>query len=453
MSTSGPIPARAALQSTLIAGFDTHYAGLLRFLTRRTGCADAAKDLAHDTWLRLAEREATGDAATTSAVADVPRDERAYLYTVAAHLASNWHRRERRGEERFVHDAQPDLLPAAACQGDVARTHVLREAVAAIEQALWALPERRRVIFLAHRLDGDPHDLLAQRHGVSVKTVEREVMQAMDAVHAAVLRWRGDGPEAAGAASPARGRRKALSALLSLAGVGTAGAWAWRWWQHGVAKFELALATPKARLLRQALPDGSEITLDADTQAQVLFFGDRRVVALARGSAFFAVARDTARPFIVETRLARITVLGTRFEVEAGANDVQVAVESGQVRVQALAPADSTAEITLRAGEHARVGADGGLHRLAGANTASSESVAAWRDGWLDFRGLPLAAAIQRLARYSDVPVRVTDEVAGLRVLGRVRISDAAQWLRLLPQMLPVSVRRADDGGWEIGPR
>lgn len=456
MSTTSASPTRTAQPGALLAQFGAHYQGLLRFLTRRTGCVDTAQDLVHDAWVRLAEseeREAAARERGAPAAMAVPRDERAYLYTVAAHLASNWYRRERRCEERFVHDEQPDLLPAAACQGDVARTHVLREAVAAIEQALWALPERRRVIFLAHRLDGEPHDLLAQRHGVSVKTVEREVMQAMNTVHAAVLRWRGDEPAAAGAASPARGRRKALSALLSLAGVGTACAWAWQWWQHGVAQFELALATPKARLLRQAFPDGSEITLDADTQAQVLFFGDRRVVALARGSAFFAVARDAARPFIVETRLARITVLGTRFEVETGANDVNVAVESGQVRVLALAPADLTAEITLRAGEQARVGADGGLHRLAGTNTASSESVAAWRDGWLDFRGLPLAAAIRRLARYSDVPVRVADEVAGLSVLGRVRISDAAQWLRLLPQMLPVRVRRADDGGWEIGPR
>lgn len=448
-------PTRTAQPGALLAQFGTHYRGLLRFLTRRTGCADTAQDLVHDAWVRLAEGEESEAAARQrgeQAVIAAPSDERAYLYTVAAHLASNWHRRERRGEERFVRDEQPDLLLAAACQGDVARAHVLREAVGAIEQALWALPERRRVIFLAHRLDGEPHDLLAQRHGVSVKTVEREVMQAMDAVREALLRWRGDGPMLAGAAGPARGRRKALSALLSLAGVGTAGAWAWRWWQHGVAQFELALATPRARLLRQALPDGSEITLDADTQAQVLFFGDRRVVALGRGSAFFAVARDATRPFIVETRLARITVLGTRFEAETEADEVRVAVESGTVRVQGLTSADAAPEVVLRAGERARIGAAGEVQRIAtaGGGAGPGAAVAAWREGWLDFRGLALATAVQRLARYSDVPVHVADEVAALSVLGRVRISDAAQWLQLLPQMLPVRVRRAEDGRWEI---
>lgn len=215
------------------AQFSTHYQGLLRFLTRRTGCADTAQDLVHDAWVRLAEheeREAANLERGVSVGIEAPRDERAYLYTVAAHLAANWQRHARRGEERFVADAHPDQLPAAAASGDVARAHVLREAVAAVEHALWALPERRRAIFLA------------QRHGVSIKTVERVVMQAMDAVHAALLRWRGDVPEASVAAGPARGRRKALSALLSLAGVGTAGAWAWQWWQHGAAPFEQALA-------------------------------------------------------------------------------------------------------------------------------------------------------------------------------------------------------------------
>lgn len=448
MNDSGPLPARAALPGALIACFDKHYAGLLRFLTRRTGCSDTARDLVHDTWVRLAEREATGDGLRPSGHVVAPCDERAYLYTVAAHLASNWLRHERRGEDRFVHEDHSDALSAAACHGDVARTHVLREAADAVETAVRSLPERRRQIFLAHRLDGEPHGLLAQRHGVSIKTVEREVLQAMDAVHAALLRWRGDAPLANG---PARGRRRALSALLSLAGVSSAGAWAWQWWQHGVAQFELALATPRARLLRQALPDGSEITLDADTQARVAFYGDRRHVHLTRGSAFFAVVRDTARPFVVDTGLARITVLGTRFEVETGQADVSVAVESGIVRVQALAPVGAPADITLGAGERARLGADGDLRRVA-AGAAPGAAVAAWRDGWLDFQGLPLAAAVQRLARYTDTPIRVADEVAGLSVLGRVRISDAAQWLSLLPQMLPVRVRRGEGGGWEIGP-
>jgi RNA polymerase sigma factor (sigma-70 family) len=450
MSATSTASAQPGRPNTPVIDFIAHYAGLLRFLTRRTGCADTARDLAHDTWLRLAERHVPAEADAAPTPREAPRDERAYLYTVAAHLASNWQRHARRGDERFVSDATSDLAQAQAAGGDVAHTHAMREAVRAVEQALQSLPQRRRDIFLAHRLDGAPHDTLAQQHGVSVKTVEREVMQSMDAVHAALLQWRGDvGP--ASPNRPTRGRRSALSALLGFAGVSTAGVWAWQWWRHGVAQFQLALSTPKARLLRRDLPDGSQITLDADSRAEVAFYADRRQVGLVRGSAFFAVARESARPFVVETRLAHITVLGTRFEVEAGADEVVVAVESGRVRVHALRPAGDARSVTLEAGERMRVSA-AVVQALADPAASASRSVAAWREGWLDFHGVPLAAAAQRLARYTEQPIRVAHGAAQLSVLGRVRISDAATWLRLLPQMLPVRVRQRD-GGWEIEPR
>ena len=43
-----PMTAGAAL-----AVFGQHYEGLVRFLRQRTGCSDAAHELAHETWLRL----------------------------------------------------------------------------------------------------------------------------------------------------------------------------------------------------------------------------------------------------------------------------------------------------------------------------------------------------------------------------------------------------------------
>lgn len=435
-----------AQPGTLIDNFGAHYAGLLSFLTRRTGCAETARDLAHDTWVRLAERDERVEREGTEG-ADAPRDERAYLFTVAAHLASNWQRHARRGEERFACDADPDRAPSPPSMGDVAHVHAMREAAMAVERALWSLPERRRQIFLAHRLDGMPQETLAGQHGISVKTVEREVMQAMDAVHAALLQWRGD--MAPGVADkPARGRRRALSALLGLAGVGTAGAWAMQWWRHAVAQFELALATPKAQVLRQALPDGSRVVLDADSRAEVAFYADRREVRLARGSAFFDVARDAERPFVVATRLARITVLGTRFEVDSGDAHLSVAVESGRVEVRPEAPGGGAQAVVLTAGQGMRMDAGG----RANLEPAPQGGVAPWREGWLHLRGVPLGEAAQRLSRYTEAAIQVDPRVAGLEVVARVHVADAAQWLGLLPQLLPVRVRRLGGGGWHIAP-
>lgn len=458
-SSAPPGQAGSSASNPRVANFGAHYAGLLRFLTRRVGCADAARDLVHDTWVRLAERGVQADNDGEHGGNEAPRDERAYLYTVAAHLASNWQRHARRGDERFAREASPDRAPSPPAMGDVAHLHAMREAVAAVERALQSLPERRRHIFLAHRLDGTPQEALAGQHGISVKTVEREVMQAMDAVHAALLQWRGDAaaatsdqPADAPADRPRRGRRKALSALLGLAGVGTASAWAVQWWRHAVTQFELALATPKARLLRQTLPDGSQITLDADSRAEVAFFADRREVRLARGSAFFDVARDADRPFSVATRLARITVLGTRFEVDSADGHLSVAVESGRVEVRAQVPPDAPKSVVLTAGQRLRMDATGRMTPELTPVGSAESSVATWRDGWLDMRGVPLGEAVQRLSRYTDAPIQVDPRVAGLDVLARVRVADAAQWLALLPQLLPVRVRRLDGGGWRIGP-
>jgi RNA polymerase sigma factor (sigma-70 family) len=434
-----------------LAAFPDHYRGLLRFLTRRTGCVETARELTHDTWLRLAERSQGLDEDTD---ASALHDHRAYLYTVAAHLAANLHRHQERGARWFVGADQADA-PAAA--GDVASTHALKQAVAAVERALHELPPRRRNIFLAHRLDGEGHAAIATRHGVSIKTVEREVAAAMDAVHAAMLRWRGDPP----GATPPRGRRKALASLLGLAGigigVGSGAVWcAWQMWREQAAHYELALTTPRGRRLGQPLPDGSRIELDAASRAEVVFGTDHRTVRLLAGSAFFAVARDAERPFTVETALGRITVLGTRFSVdlEDGSDGstaaLAVAVEHGRVRVQGPASGHT---MDLHDGDRWRIEADGSsAHVSRRTDAATDADVAPWRDGWLDFRATPLATAARRLARYHTQAIHVDKAVAGLPVLGRVHIADAIAWLRLLPASLPVRVGVAADGSLLIGP-
>lgn len=436
-----------------LAAFPDHYRGLIRFLTRRTGCADTARDLTHETWLRLAERRSEGRGGEPTH----PQDPRAYLYTVAAHLAANLQRHQSVGT-RWALDATHVDPPSAALAADVAHGHAMRQAVMAVEQALLGLPARRREIFLAHRLEGVGQGEIAATHDISIKTVEREVTAAMDAVRAALLRWRGDPQEDA----PARGRRQALSGLLGLAGLGVGSGAAWCTWHLSrelAAHHELALSTTHGQRLRKPLPDGSQLVLDAASRAEVAYAADRRSVRLLAGSAFFDVARDTDRPFVVDTALARITVLGTRFSVElddagvgrANATAVTVAVEHGHVRVQGLQPGATHAE--LHAGDRWSLEAGGAVPRLVRArDSAAPDDVAPWRDGWLDFRSTPLAAAMRRLARYHARPIHVDGAVAGLPVLGRVQIAGAMAWLRLLPTSLPVRVTVLPDGAVAIRP-
>lgn len=409
----------------LLTAFGESYQNLVRFIARRTGNAQEARELAHDAWIRLAEREADGTAASTPAPA-----ARAYIYTVAENIAIDHVRRRRRSTERFAPTlADPDAPRPESLSPDVAEHCGHRQALDAVTAALQRLPPRSRAIFLADRLDGASHAELAERHGVSIKTVEREVMRAMDGVEAAIHRWRGD-------AAPTRaGRRRALSALLGVAGLGVGSTALWQAWRQWLPSYQIALATPNGRMRIQALPDGSSLTLDADSRADVKYYATRRTVRLLAGSAFFDVARDEAHPFIVSALGHEIVVIGTRFEVALQGDTLQVAVESGRVWLRSA----SGDERVLVAGDRAHIDAAQRLSVPSGHVRAAA--VAPWREGWLDFHHTPLGEAVERLTRYSPRPLRVTPEAASLPVLGRVRIADSIGWLRLLPGSLPVRVR------------
>lgn len=406
----------------LLASFQEHYAALLRFLLRRTGCRHAAEELAHDTWLRIAQQQAaTRGAGPGGPLIDDPR---AYLFTVAAHLALDRHRRNRL-------DLDAPAPDAPRCAPDVALVHAHRQALQAVDRGLAELPARARDCFLAHRMEGIGHDELARRHGVSVKTIERDVALAMTRVRDAMERWHGS---AAPVGLP--GRRRALSALLGLGALGCGGMLAGQAWHD--ARHAGRLLTGIGERQEHRLPDGSRVTLDADSELQCTLDPLRREVRLHRGSAYFDVPPSAAwwpRPFRVVAGTLRITALDTRFGVElggtAGSAQVQVEVEQGRVAIEA----PGQAPLWLEAGHS--------LQRRPGAPLrvqALPSRAAGWRDGWIDFVHVPLGEVIARLSRYSVRPLQVAPEAARLAVLGRVQVDTLPEWLRLLPRHLPVRI-------------
>ncbi|MFT3666179.1 sigma-70 family RNA polymerase sigma factor [Piscinibacter sp.] len=432
---------------SLLASFQDSYRELLRYLARRTGSADDARDLVHDLWLRVAE-------AAGRERGPVLRNEseaRAYLFTMARHLAIDLHRRDgvaqrRADEQRPRVDTQ---MP------DAAESVMYGQAIDAVEAALASLPERPRQVFLRHRVQGEDQAALAQAFGVSRNMVERDMMLAMDRVQAGLEQWRA-GTATATSATRGEGRRRSLTALLSLAGAAVAGVGGWRWWRLAVPQWEQAAATRRGQTLRQSLPDGSVVTLDAQTRVQLAYYGAWRSARLLTGAAFFEVAADAQRPFVVDVppaddsgaQAVRITVLGTRFGVErlpGGAVEVQV--ESGRVKVSMPGGAGSPHEL----------GAGDVLRWAPGSQEAAVESMhndrpqqaAAWRRGVVVFDDVPLGDAVERLRRYLPRVVEVDPAAAGLRLSGQVRIAQSEDFLRALPGIVPVR-SRLEPGGWHI---
>ncbi|SEW54418.1 FecR family protein [Chitinophaga arvensicola] len=86
------------------------------------------------------------------------------------------------------------------------------------------------------------------------------------------------------------------------------------------------------QIKQDVLPDGSQITLNK--QSRITYAGNRkeRQVKL-EGEAFFNVAQDPGKPFVIKVNEVTVTVLGTSFNVKSTAGKTEVIVETGAVEV------------------------------------------------------------------------------------------------------------------------
>jgi RNA polymerase sigma factor (sigma-70 family) len=419
MSTPAPL--------SLLDEFPRQYDALVRFLRNRTGSSDEAREIAHDTWLRLAEPAVGGQAA-------VPvQDARAYLSTVAAHLLLDRYRRTNWLQCHTQDSAASGAI--ASHVPDVADGLMYRQALTAVEAALAVLPQRARDAFVAHRVHGEGQDAIAQRLDVSRNTVERDLILATDRIEAALQRWRGDAPLV-----QRRGRRRGLASFLALAGVTVGGSLLWRHLSREALRWQTSLVA-RGSSLSQPLPDGSMLALDVQSRIEFAYDAHRRSARLLAGAAFFDVRHDTERPFVVEAAGVTATVLGTRFgvEIEPG-GAVLVQVESGRVRVER--PGSTTA-VVLGVGQGLRLMPDGQVRPANGA-------AAAWRKGVLHFDAAPLGEAVERLARYASFELHTDPRVASLRISGTVETAHLSDWLQSLPAVLRVRVAHEEGGAVRI---
>jgi transmembrane sensor len=190
------------------------------------------------------------------------------------------------------------------------------------------------------------------------------------------------------------------------------------------------------------LPDGSRMTLDADSAASGVFGDDSRTVELQRGRALFAVETDASRPFAVVAAGHRIVAVGTRFDVNLAADGLTVTLLEGQVDVSA---ADSgLALATLKPGQQYTERSGDAAVRTVG---AAGENAVAWRNGLINFDDQTLAEATAVMNRYSREQIVIRDPgVAGLRLSGQFRAGDSGRFAETLSEMHRLrSVRRGDE--------
>lgn len=236
--------------------------------------------------------------------------------------------------------------------------------------------------------------------------------------------------------------RQGVAAALAFA---VAGSMAWGGWQLS-GRQQASYASNVGQLQTVALTDGSTATLSSDSRLDVRMSRGERHVTLAQGEAFFDVARDARRPFVVEAQGRRVAAVGTRFSVRNDPEALRVVVTEGKVRLESVAGADGRAqpEALLPAGSVATAGRNGVLVRSL--PLADAERYLEWRSGYLTFDDTSLATAAAEFNRFSKRKLELGDAaVAELRVGGNFRWSNTEGFVRLLEQGFPVRAERHAD--------
>lgn len=191
------------------------------------------------------------------------------------------------------------------------------------------------------------------------------------------------------------------------------------WFADGPLRLQADAVTGVEQTRIVELPDGSRVHLNARSAIAEDFAQSRRTVRLLRGEAYFEVAPDASRPFVVETDTVRVRVLGTAFNVNVTSLDTEVAVTENRVEVL---PVDGGEGVSLVSGERvAWRGGDG----LGPVEELAVESATPWRSGRLVFEERPFERVVEELARYLPGSfVVMGGELRQRRISGSFDLSD-----------------------------
>lgn len=197
-----------------------------------------------------------------------------------------------------------------------------------------------------------------------------------------------------------------------------------------------------------SMVDGSHVILNTDSEIKIAMTGAERRVHLLRGEAFFEVAKDPKRPFVVIAGEQRIVAVGTKFSVRRDAQDAQVVVSEGRVRVESSSGnAMTPPPAEFGAGSIVRSGGAGVLVQNKASNDV--EHYLSWRTGFLTFLDMPLAQAAAEFNRYNEQQILIEDaHLASLRIDGNFRATNVNAFVRLLEGGFPVEIERRQ--GWIV---
>jgi transmembrane sensor len=204
----------------------------------------------------------------------------------------------------------------------------------------------------------------------------------------------------------------------------------------------LTYASGVGEVRRVVLSDGSSATIGSRATIEVAMRQEQRTLRVEGGEAWFDVAPNTQRPFVVSAGDVRVRAVGTAFSVGQMSDGVEVLVSEGIV------------EAWQGDGAHRRVTAGQQIRFVQAATThpdpitIGEDQVArrlAWRSGLVILDGEPLGAAAERFNRYNVDQIEIADpSLAAIRLTGRFKASEALAFARAAGTVANARVSHAD---------
>lgn len=145
--------------------FEEHYESVRRFAYYKTGDMDQAEDLAQETFMKCWEK--FGELR--------PQTAKNYLFTIAANLAANQYKRKQVAVKFQMQQAIGAEAQAETPEFEMEH----RQFSDLLQQALAALNEGQREVFLLNRMEELTYKEIAGRLGISVKAVEKRMSKAL----------------------------------------------------------------------------------------------------------------------------------------------------------------------------------------------------------------------------------------------------------------------------------
>lgn len=209
----------------------------------------------------------------------------------------------------------------------------------------------------------------------------------------------------------------------------------------------------------RTLPDQTVVELNRGAEISVDYSETTRRVVLIRGEAYFTVAKDPSRPFVVNAMGLNVRAVGTAFNVRVGAAAVEVLVTEGKVELASAAPPERLQETSLEGSVHpaspshseenrstplipilearqravVSFEAEASAPQVAVLTPGEIERVLSWQHRLLDFEAAPLNEIVAEFNRRNTTQLVILDaNLASLRVSAKLRSDNIDGFLHLL---------------------